>query len=196
MRFTGHLDLFRAWIRLFRRAKLQLAYTQGFHPQPRINLACALPLGFTSECEVIDAWLEEDLPLEQIEQAAKIAAPPGIKIQNIQSIDLRLPALQTQVLSAVYRITILDPVPDLALCVKALIDSTSLLRQRNNRRYDLRPLVESLELIQEHSTGESQLLVRLSAREGATGRPDEVISALEMEGVGVLIHRTRIIFTS
>ena len=47
MRFTGHLDLHRAWERTFRRAHLPLAYTQGFHPQPRIQLAGALPLGFT-----------------------------------------------------------------------------------------------------------------------------------------------------
>ena len=40
MRYTGHLDLHRAWERTFRRAGLPLAYTQGFSPHPRINLAC------------------------------------------------------------------------------------------------------------------------------------------------------------
>ena len=34
MRYTGHLDLHRAWERTFRRAGLPLAYSQGFHPQP------------------------------------------------------------------------------------------------------------------------------------------------------------------
>ena len=61
MRFTGHLDLHRAWERTFRRAGLPLAYSQGFNPHPRLNLASALPLGFTSEGEVIDVWLEQDL---------------------------------------------------------------------------------------------------------------------------------------
>jgi radical SAM-linked protein len=65
MRFTGHLDLHKAWERALRRAgsrsALRLAYSQGFHPQPRIHLACALPLGFTSECEVVDVWLENEI---------------------------------------------------------------------------------------------------------------------------------------
>jgi radical SAM-linked protein len=58
MRFTGHLDLHRAWERTFRRAALPLAYSQGYNPRPKMNLASALPLGFTSECEVIDVRLE------------------------------------------------------------------------------------------------------------------------------------------
>ena len=66
MRFTGHLDLHRSWERIFRRAGLPLAYTQGFSPHPRINLASALPLGFTSEAELVDVWLEAELPLDEI----------------------------------------------------------------------------------------------------------------------------------
>ena len=77
MRYTGHLDLHRAWERAFRRAGLPLAYSQGFHPGPRLNLACALPLGFTSECEIVDAWLDGDLALSEIETALTGALPPA-----------------------------------------------------------------------------------------------------------------------
>lgn len=66
MRFTGNLDLHRTWERTIRRAGLPLAYSQGFHPQPRLNLASALPLGFTSQFEMVDVWLENEMPLEQI----------------------------------------------------------------------------------------------------------------------------------
>jgi radical SAM-linked protein len=53
MRYTGHLDLHRAWERTFRRARLPLAYSQGFHPQPRLNLACALPLASPA---IVKSW--------------------------------------------------------------------------------------------------------------------------------------------
>ena len=46
LRYTGHLDLHKILERSIRRAKLPLAYSQGYHPQPKINLAAALPLGF------------------------------------------------------------------------------------------------------------------------------------------------------
>ena len=57
LKYTGHLNLHRTLERTFRRAGLPLAYSQGFNPQPRMNLAEALPLGITSECEVMDVWL-------------------------------------------------------------------------------------------------------------------------------------------
>ena len=52
LRYTGHLDLHKLWERAARRAELPLAYSQGFHPQPKMNMAAALPLGFSSRCEV------------------------------------------------------------------------------------------------------------------------------------------------
>src|SRR4030042_5774010 len=111
MRYTGHLDLFRSWERTFRRSGLPLAYSLGFHPQPRLNLACALPLGFTSECEILDAWLECTLPLSEIQPALEPVLPPGLTILEMDFVDDHAPALQTQVISAVYMITFLDDIP-------------------------------------------------------------------------------------
>ena len=45
MRYTSHLDLQKVWIRALLRAKLPLAYTQGFHPTPKVGYAWPLPLG-------------------------------------------------------------------------------------------------------------------------------------------------------
>ena len=39
LRYTGHLDLHHIWERTARRLELPLAYSQGFHPQPKISLA-------------------------------------------------------------------------------------------------------------------------------------------------------------
>ncbi len=63
MRFTGHLDLQQTWFRVFRRAGIQLEYSQGFHQQPKLQLASALPLGYISSGEVLDGWIKEELPL-------------------------------------------------------------------------------------------------------------------------------------
>src|SRR5258707_4321734 len=54
LRYTGHLDLHKIWERTARRADLDLIYSQGFHPQPKMQLAAALPLGFSSRCELLD----------------------------------------------------------------------------------------------------------------------------------------------
>src|SRR5512136_271004 len=59
LRYAGHLDLQTTWERTVRRAGLPLAYTHGFHPGPKIQIASALPLGFIGRAEIVDIWLDE-----------------------------------------------------------------------------------------------------------------------------------------
>ena len=69
MRFTSHLDLYRAWERMLRRAGFPLVFSQGYNPRPRLQLATPLPLGITSRFEIIDFWLSggpDDLSLIHI----------------------------------------------------------------------------------------------------------------------------------
>ncbi len=132
MQYVGHLDLFRSWERTFRRAGMPLAYSLGFHPQPRLNLACALPVGFTSQCELLDAWLD-DYPFEQLQPAVTSALPPGLSIINLNSIAEHAPALQTQVLSAVYLISFLDTIPGLEVRLQKILDAEHLPRMRHSR---------------------------------------------------------------
>ena len=136
MRFTSHLDLHRAWERTFRRASLPLAYTQGFNPRPRINLASALPLGFTSQYEVTDVWLEERLSIDSITRALGIALPPGLEISNAVEVELRAPALQSQLNSAEYTITFIEEIPNLQSRIDGLLNADSLPREarRSGRR--------------------------------------------------------------
>jgi radical SAM-linked protein len=194
MRYTGHLDLFRSWERTFRRSGLPLAYSQGFHPQPRLNLACALPLGFTSECELIDAWLECDLPLEQIYQTIEGVMPPGLEIHGIETIDMQAPALQTQITSAVYVVTLLDDIPDLDERVKRITSAEHLPRQRRNKSYDLRPLLEDMAVISPTEVGNRRLRIQLSARESATGRPEELLDEMGIKFENTIVHREKLLF--
>ena len=193
MRYTGHLDLFRAWERTFRRSGLPLAYSQGFHPQPRLNLACALPLGFTSESEKLDAWLEQILPLEHIRQSIMKTIPPGLEIHAIEVIDLHALPLQTQVESAIYLITFLDDIPDLDERLNRIKTAEHLPRIRRNKTYDLRPLIEDLTLMNGES-GNCWLQIQLSARESATGRPEEVLDEMGIKFEDTRVHRKKIIY--
>jgi len=54
LRFIGHLDLHRTWERTLRRAGARLAYSEGYNPRPRLNLGLALPLGCTSQGDLLD----------------------------------------------------------------------------------------------------------------------------------------------
>jgi len=195
LRYTGHLDLHRLWERAMRRADLPLSYSQGFHPQPRISLAAALPLGFSSLGEVLDVRFNEEIPAEEIASRLKDNLPPDIKVTNVESVDERAPALQTQVLSASYEVHLTEPVDgsDLTRKVEELMMSESLPRERRGKFYDLRPLIEVLSVVTE-ANGKVWLRMTLSARDGATGRPEEVLNALGIEPEYTRVERTHLIF--
>ena len=194
MRFTSHLDLYRTWERWLRRARLPLAYSQGFRPHAHINLASALPLGFTSGQEVVDIWLESESPASEIESALNHAAPPGIQILCVEALDDRAPTLQKQLEASDFMITFLDPLPDLETRLEALLACDALPRQRRGKDYDLRPLILSIELLAPDGQGRQGLLARLAAHEGATGRPEELILALGAEPESCRVHRERLVF--
>lgn len=196
MRYTGHLDLFRAWERTIRRAGLPLAYSAGFRPHPRMNLAAALPLGFTSECEVLDIWLERELATSAISERLQQALPPGIELHRVEAVDLRAPALQRQVMAAEYLVTLLEGVPDLDERIAKILEAEHLLRDRRSRAYDLRPLILELTRLPDAPNGNARIVMRLAAREGATGRPEEVVRALGGKPERARFHRLRLIFAS
>jgi radical SAM-linked protein len=189
MQYVGHLDLHRSWERTFRRSGLPLEYSQGFHPQPHLNLACALPVGFTSQCELLDAWLEQEIPLQEVRDRIQAAVPPGLEILELENIDVHAPALQTQVLSAVYVISFLDDIPDLNDRLQRLISAEHLPRLRRNKPYDLRPLIEDAALVSQDDIGRLVLRTQLAARDGATGRPEELLAEMGVKYQDTHVHR-------
>lgn len=189
LRYTGHLDLHKIIERSIRRARLPLAYSQGFHPQPKINLAAALPLGFSSRAEVMDIWLNEDV--EDVVSDLQSRVPPGLIIMDASPVDDREPSLQSQVIGAEYEVKIkeIGSASGLDEKVATVLESESIPRVRRNKTYDLRPLIEELTLI-----ADDQLFMRLSARAGATGRPEEVLAVMDIPVEDVRIERTKLLF--
>jgi radical SAM-linked protein len=195
LKWTGNLDMQRIWERLLRRASFPLAYSQGFHPQPRMNQACPLALGFTSQAEMIDIWLEIDQPATEIEQTLRQFAQPGLEIRQVEIVDLRLPSLPTQVISSVYNVSYMESnsLETAAEAVADLVSAPQIERTWRQKPYDLRPRIEELTLKPESTFENNQWVMRLSARESATGRPEEVVSALGLNPHAARYHRVSLI---
>jgi radical SAM-linked protein len=200
LKYIGNLDLYALWERAVRRAGLPLMYSNAFHPQPKINFASALPLGFTSRCEVVDLRLDQEIEPSDLSQRLQGVMPSGILILDVRGVEESSPALQTQVIAAEYEVTITetnilsDPsvsrsnvitdedIRSLKHSIEVVMAESSLPRERRGKAYDLRPLIENLEVV-----SENKLFMRLTAREAATGRPEEVLDAL-----GIAIENTRV----
>src|SRR3990172_2650097 len=141
LRYTGHLDLHKILERSIRRAELPLAYSLGYHPQPKLHLAAALPLGFASRAEVMDVWLNEDV--EDVVSPLQANVPPGLTILQAAQVDEREPSLQMQVIAAEYQVEITeaDFASGLNEKIASVLASQSILRDRRGKKYDLRPLI-------------------------------------------------------
>ncbi|MGD8403705.1 MAG: TIGR03936 family radical SAM-associated protein [Anaerolineales bacterium] len=189
LRYIGHLDLHKIWERSIRRAKLPLSYSQGYHPQPKIHLAAALPLGFSSRAEVMDMWLNEEV--EDVTTTLQPHVPPGLTIMGASQVDDREPSLQSQVIAAEYQVEITESGSASGLNEKlaSVLESESIPRVRRKKPYDLRPLIEELT-----SPDDNHIHMRLTAREGATGRPEEVLDAMDIPLEDTRIERTKLLF--
>ncbi|MBE7705953.1 MAG: DUF2344 domain-containing protein [Cyanobacteria bacterium SIG30] len=54
LKFISHLDFQNLILKTLRRAKCELALSEGFSPSPKINFSPALPLFIESECELVN----------------------------------------------------------------------------------------------------------------------------------------------
>jgi radical SAM-linked protein len=144
---------------------------------------------------VLDARLNEEVPVADILSRLEDNLPPDIKVIEVKSVDERLPALQTQALSAAYDVHLTEPIDgsELKRRVESVMMAESIPRERRGKSYDLRPLIEMMSVITQ-ADGRAWLKMTLAAREGATGRPEEVLAALGIEPETARVERARLIF--
>lgn len=192
IRFTSALDLHRIWERSFRRALIKVAYSKGFHPQPRIQLGIPLPLGFISLDEKVDIWIEESLFLDDISRQLEQNLPAGLEITSIQEIDISEKALSTQIQYSDYRIYLLNESFSTQIIkdrIINLLNENEIVREkRNGKKYDLRPLIVSIESSTEVQ-GEEFISLRLLSQQNKTGRADEVMFTMGYSITDFIVER-------
>jgi radical SAM-linked protein len=197
LKYVGHLDTALTWQRILRRAGLPLAYSEGFNPQAKITFAAALPLGCTSDHEVMDVVLDRACDLNEATANLKRAVPPGVQVNSIEEVPLRAPALQAQLLSTEYVVPIegSNLIEVLIDRVARLLDASEVLRDRRGKSYNLRSLIQAL-TIERTDSDHALIRMKLQTSEQGNGRPDEVLAALELNSDEMKIHRTRLWFAA
>lgn len=53
-KYTSHLDLLRFFKRAFRKTGVDLKYSQGFNPHPKLSFAQPLSLGYLGDNELVE----------------------------------------------------------------------------------------------------------------------------------------------
>ena len=198
VKYISHLDLIRLWQRAIHRARLPLAYSEGFSPHPRISLAAPLPIGVTSEAELMDVYLVRPVSAHFFPGVLSQQLPPGIEIQQAHPIAPNQSSLQAQVRFAEYRVTVATEKgkAEAEAAISGLLSAEHLpwqhYRDTGPRNYDLRALISDLWLAEWHDSY-GTIGMRLRCDSGGSGRPEQVSLALGFTQRPQLIHRTKLI---
>lgn len=195
IKYITHLDLMRFWERALRRAGAPVAYSEGFSPHAQISLAAPLPVGTTSEAELMDVFLAEQVAPRSLIQSVSPQLPPAIEIRSVEEVGLSLPALQADVRFAEYDVDVGGDASAAQPAIDQFLAAASVpwehKREDEVRSYDIRPLVESIEIAGAEGGG-TRLRMRLRNDNNGSGRPEQVVAALGL-GVPLRIHRTRLV---
>lgn len=92
-RFLSHLEVMNAWIRALRRAGAPLAYTQGFHPHPKVAFAAATPQNQESIGDYLDVTVVERQDPAELMARLNATLPEAFAVLGIEEVDLRVDSL-------------------------------------------------------------------------------------------------------
>lgn len=191
LRWISHRDLARLWERLLRRAELQLVFSEGFHPKPRISFPTALALGIEALDEVVELEVVGEFDLADIEQRVRAQLPDGMNLIGVE--ELRAGFGKARFVAATYRAKLPDeaiaPTVTAAhdLCKREAIaierEGKTMVCNTQDPHFWIR--VE-----------EGYLLFSLPAIAQGSIRPSELLTALGLSHLledGTLLQRTSVV---
>jgi radical SAM-linked protein len=196
IRFTGTLDIQKIWERSCRRAGIVIAYSQGFHPQARIQQAAPLPLGMEGLEEMVDIWFTGDLDLNHFTERINKFLPVGLLVKYVQKVDLHETSLQNRVTSATYLITTNADISQYHLLksIDELLNSTITMIEKKSRQINIRELINAITIQELPPSRQTEIRMNLIHQPGKTGRPEDVLKLIGIEPARTRIIRERLFY--
>jgi radical SAM family uncharacterized protein/radical SAM-linked protein len=120
MKYLAHLDYAKVIHQVIARAKVPIAFSQGFSPKPRVMFAPPIPLGYTSTAEGADLIFDQEGDPERWLAALRDSSPRGIEWHLAAVGHPHDPSLGSEVTQADYRVVIRRPGESLDLSPEEL----------------------------------------------------------------------------
>lgn len=146
--WISHLDLMRLFQRAFQRAGLPLKHTQGFNQRPFVSIALPLPVGLSSECELLDFDLDGvTVSCDEICERLNKALVSGVRVLRVYENGRKLKELTH--LECVLTMEYDQGIPQNAVFViTKLFTSESLLVEKKGKNgltiQDIIPMIREL----------------------------------------------------
>ena len=178
LRFIGHLDLARLVLRSLRRAGLELVYSRGFNPKPKVGFGPALAVGISSKSEYVDFDTYRRLDGDLVESKINEALPDGMRFDLVREIPRSAASLGDAIRAARYRVTPRDA-QTLAETVAAFRERLPIEIRRDGKNGKTQSFDLADELLGLELTDGAHLSMTLAMRhDGASVKPDEVLKEI------------------
>ncbi len=186
-RFIGHLDLVRIFDRTMRRTGIPVAYSQGFHPHPKISFGPPLPLGMKSSAEYVDFSLSSPCP--DVGRLLAKGMVEGMDVLSVRPIAEKAEALSQIITLAEYRVEcvmdtrIADRIRDILEREQIMIERMS---KSGPKSVDIRPAIAEITILPDGGG----FVMLLGLELGKSARPSEVTDLIFDTGEPFEVTRT------
>ncbi len=177
--YISHLDLSHTFIRALNRADVELKYSEGFNPHPKLVFALPLSVGMAGENEMLDIGVaDESMTAERLREILSAQMPAHITIKEVYEADRKLKDIS----SARYTIEISKN----GIC-EALKEffkgEISVLKKTKGgeKTVNISGQIRSMELYE--SCGKTVICAVLDARADSYLNPELIIRAMKDKGI-------------
>lgn len=196
LRYLSHLELIRAIERAIRRAGLQMVYSEGFHPHPKLSFGPALSVGIASFDEYFDVELVQEYPEGKIWEDLNRALSEGIKVLAVKKILQRVKPLNAIINRASYSVILkVDPGErrEISEQLNQLLSLTVIEVVRKSKEeqkiVNIRPWLHNLTIgIKDDDLLELEFVGEIGS--GGNLRPDDLLSVISRPVEVLTITRT------
>lgn len=139
-RYASHLDMTRTIYRALRRTDLELDYSAGFSPVPRVSFSPPKSVGQISRADYFDLILQGEY-LGNLTRELNTWFPVGVRALEVRALPAQAPSLSSTINLMVYEVPV--PSSDLKRGLEGLTESSDCVVGRNT----MKKLSESLERV-------------------------------------------------
>lgn len=177
VRFISHLDFLRTMVRAFKRAKLPVKYSEGFNPHMVMSIGLPLSVGTTTECDMLELELTEEIDIKKALDDINNVLPRGIKALDITKAD-GLPPMHT-IVSALYTA---EFETDKQITLDEYINAPCVIIEKKSKRkineVNIKDFVRGIEIIETDGKC-NKLKLHLNAGNNSNLKPELVIKSME-----------------
>lgn len=179
VKYVGHLDTIELFDRAFRRAKLPIAFSEGFNPRPKLAFAHPLAVGISSNGEIGEVELSIKIPEEEFVIKLNHALPQPIRIQKAEYTEEKK-SLMSLVTSAIYTIKIEEEAITVEL-IDEMLNKEKIEIEKTSKSgkisiLDIKPLILSWKWIEKAN---KVFEVELKTGSNENLRPDVIVKLFD-----------------